>query len=338
MAQHELELWHHDDPLDEWDRFVDLSPQGCVFCRSWWLRAVCPDSFDILVLRESGRIVAGMPLPYRRRRGARAIIMPPLTQTLGVLLAPQERADYQRALSQEMAWMGALVEGIPPCASLVTRLHPSLGNWLPFYWAGYQQTTRYTYILDGLGDLERVSSELAHSKRKNIKRAQGLVAVQQDLDPGAFYDNHALTLRKQGDRINYPRELFLRLHEACYAHAAGKTWYAVDEAGHLHAAIFVAYDAHTAYYLLSSIDPDHRNSGAATLLVWEAIQHVAPLTQRFDFEGSMVQGVEQSFRRFGARQAPFFQIERVNCLPELILRDARGWWRWLRQHRGARAR
>ena len=333
MAQHDVEILHHHDPLDEWDRFVDLSPQGCVFCRSWWLRAVCPASFDILVLRERGQIVAGMPLPYRCRHGARTILMPPLTQTLGVLLAPQDTTNYERALSQEMERMSALVEGIPPCASLTTRLHPSISNWLPFHWAGYQETTRYTYVLDDLSDMEAVLSGLAHSKRKNIRRAQGLVTVHRDLDPSTFYDHHVLTLGKQGKRVAYGRELFARLHEAAQAHAAGATWYAMDRAAQMHAAIFMVYDAHAAYYLISTIDPDFRNSGAATLLVWEAINHVAPLTRRFDFEGSMVQGVEQSFRRFGARQARFFQIERVNRLPLLVLRDARGWWSWLRQRR-----
>jgi hypothetical protein len=67
---------------------VDESPQGTIFCRSWWLDAVCPNGYEILVLRKGDRIAAGMPLVWCRRFGYEAISMPPLTQTLGLLLEP----------------------------------------------------------------------------------------------------------------------------------------------------------------------------------------------------------------------------------------------------------
>ena len=35
---------------------------------------------------------------------------------------------------------------------------------------------------------------------------------------------------------------------------------------------------------------------------------VSETTNCFDFEGSMIPGVEQSFRRFGAKQTPYFII------------------------------
>src|SRR5689334_24058521 len=37
--------------------------------------------------------------------------------------------------------------------------HPSSSNWLPFYWSGFRQTTRYTYVIEDLTDLNRVRSE-----------------------------------------------------------------------------------------------------------------------------------------------------------------------------------
>ena len=46
------------------------------------------------------------------------------------------------------------------------------------------------------------------------------------------------------------------------------------------------------------------------LLLWEAIRRVAPRTAVFDFEGSMLQGVEGVNRRFGARQAPYLVVTR----------------------------
>ena len=93
----------------------------------------------------------------------------------------------------------------------------------------------------------------------------------------------------------------------------------MDRDDNLHAAIFVVFDSKSAYYLISTIDPDFRNSGASTLLIKKAIEYLAPFTQRFDFEGSMIDGVENSFRRIGARQIPYFAITRSNLAIELML-------------------
>src|SRR6185369_16639190 len=50
--------------------------------------------------------------------------------------------------------------------------HPSLTNWLPFYWSGFRQTTRFTQVLDDLSDLGRVWQGMSESTRRNIKKAE----------------------------------------------------------------------------------------------------------------------------------------------------------------------
>jgi lipid II:glycine glycyltransferase (peptidoglycan interpeptide bridge formation enzyme) len=207
-----------------------------------------------------------------------------------------------------------LIAGIPRVAHFNAFCHYSLTNWLPFHWAGYQQTTRYTYVIEDLSDLDAVFAAFAHSKRKNIKKAEQAVTVREDMPPEDFYRHHEMTLRKQGDAIFYSLDLFRRIHEATYSRGVGKTWYAVGEDGAVQSAIFVIFDPNSAYYLISTIDQAYRNVGSATLLVRDAILYAASRTRRFDFEGSMVQGVEHSFRKFGAVQKPYLHITQ-NRLP-----------------------
>jgi hypothetical protein len=311
-SKYEVQTLRACDRLDEWDRFVDESPQGSIFCRSWWLRAVCWDAFEILTLRRGGRTVAGMPMAVSSAVGQRIIHMPELTQVLGILLGPQTKGSYYANLSAEMDVLKKLVGAIPRFGYLNLNFHYNFTNWLPLYWAGYRQTTRYTYMFEDLTDLGKVFSGFAHSKRKNIKKAEKLVTVREDLSPRAFYENHKMTLKKQGADISYTYDLFSRIYDAAYSRRCGKTWYATGNEGALHAAIFVVYDEKSAYYLISTIDPDYANSGSATLLLREAITYVSRYTTRFDFEGSMLEAVEQSFRRFGAKQVPYFNISKDN--------------------------
>jgi len=314
QASSKPETLRPGDPMEEWDRFVDDSPQGCIFCKSWWLEAVSPGGYEFLVLRRGGRIAAGMPVVRYRRWGLDAVHMPQLTQTLGVLLAPPTSESYEKRLSAEMDLLTELIAAIPRVAHFNTFCHYSLTNWLPFHWAGYQQTTRYTYVIEDLSNLDAVFAGFAHSKRKNIKKAEQAVTVREDMPPEDFYRHHEMTMRKQGEAISYSLDLFRRIHEATYSRQAGKTWYAAGEDGAVQSAIFVIFDPKSAYYLISTIDPAYRNIGSATLLVRDAIKYSASRTRRFDFEGSMVQGVEHSFRKFGAVQKPYFHITR-NDLP-----------------------
>src|SRR4051812_10452199 len=42
----------------EWDDFVDASPQGSIYCKTWWLDAVCPDAYQLIAIPKDGIIRA----------------------------------------------------------------------------------------------------------------------------------------------------------------------------------------------------------------------------------------------------------------------------------------
>jgi hypothetical protein len=103
-----------------------------------------------------------------------------------------------------------------------------------------------------------------------------------------------------------------RIYEACEKQGSGQAFFAVDRQDRVHAALYLVWDGRAAYYLLGGGDPKLRNSGAHSLIMWEAIKHAATVSKTFDFEGSMVEPVERFFRAFGARQKPYHQITRIN--------------------------
>ena len=76
-------------------------------------------------------------------------------------------------------------------------------------------------------------------------------------------------------------------------------------------AIYIVWDANSAYYLLGGSDPNFRSSGANSLLLWEAIKFASGVTKRFDFEGSMIEPIERYFRGFGATQKPYLSISKT---------------------------
>ncbi len=124
-----------------------------------------------------------------------------------------------------------------------------------------------------------------------------------------------MTLRQQGATIGYSFEVFRRMYDAAYANNAGRTIYAIDAEGNLHGALFNIWSGNVAYDLISTIDHRFRNSGAATLLVYEMIKYLSDKVKVYDFEGSMMEGVENSFRQFGTTQTPYMAISKDNSSP-----------------------
>jgi hypothetical protein len=292
--------------LEDWDKFVDISPQGSLFCKSKWLEIVCP-SYKILTLWKKGRIVAGIPLcGYYTDTGRYVHNMPILTQTLGILFEPME-GKYHSILTKEMEMTQALIDYLPKFRWFYMQFHYNFTNWLPFHWSGYSQSTRYTYVFHDISDLDKIYDCFNNSKRDNIRKSKDYVEIKTGLTAREFRDIQQKALIKDGKELRVSNTGTFETFEKIY-NTMGKSWYAIDDKGNVHSAIYVVYDKISAYYLVSCVDRDFRKYGANTLLIWNAIKELSTETRKFDFEGSMIQGVENSFRQFGATQMPYFVI------------------------------
>jgi Acetyltransferase (GNAT) domain len=281
----------------------DLRPVS-IFQRHWWLDATAPGEWAEAVVGRSSDATAGLPYVIRQRHGLRILTMPKLTQSLGpwYVYRSGDRVSLEKKL------FGELIEALPTFDVFAQNFHPDLTNWLPFYWKGFTQTTSYTYVIEDLTDLARVFSAFGAGKKGDIKKAQKQVQVTRDLTVRDLYQHLELSLAAKGEVPSYPSSLLERIHEACLSRSQGRIYAAVDANGDVHAAIFVVWDRASAYLLVSSIHPAHRASGAGSLLIWQSIQDSAAVTKQFNFEGSMIESIERSYRAFGGTQMTYSHI------------------------------
>lgn len=278
---------------------------------------MAPGSWGEATVQRGGELVARLPYVVKRRCGLTSLVMPPLTQNLGPWLRPRE-GKYASRLASEKELMNELIEKLPPFDRFSQSFHFSITNWLPFYWRGFTQTTRYTYRLEDLSDLETLWSDLAENVRRAIRKARKEVSMREDMDVEAFIKLNSLTFARQGAEAPYPPELVRRLDAACAEQGRRKILFAEDASGLVHAAVYVVWDEDSAYNLMLGSTPELRGSGASSLVMWEAIQYASKVTRSFDFEGSMIESVERSFRSFGARQVPYFHVSRMSRRMNLL--------------------
>lgn len=288
-------------------------PSIPLFSQAWWLDAVSPGGWGVVLAYRGAQIEGALPYVIRRKWGMTFVVQPKLTQTLGPWVCSTEKS-YPKALAHEKDVLSALGGGLPRCDHFAQNWHHARQNWLPFYWLCFQQTTRYTYRLSGLGNEAELWKDLQQNIRSDIKKAANrfLLEVRSAKDLDEFLTLNRATFQRQGRELPYERELVARVDEAAGSRDARDCLVAVDPDGNPHAGVYIVRSGDTAYYLMGGGDPEFRNSGATSLVLWEAIRRQPATVEFFDFEGSMVEPIERFFRAFGARQTPYFRVTKTN--------------------------
>ncbi len=290
-----------------------------VFSQDWWLDAVCGENgWDVITLEKNNEVFATLPYYFRKRRSGLHIEMPLLTQTLGPWLRPTKAQKYRTKLGNDMDTLSKLVEALPPFRSFDQFFHHSVTTWLPFYWAGFQQTTRYTYVFPDLSKPEKIFEDVDHGVRKYISKAKEEIDVVASDDLREFYRINTAVFTKQDRKVPYSFEFLSRLDTALRRQQKRSMLFAVDKAGELRAGLYLVWSGECTYSLMSGIDPEFQNDGALRLLFWEGIMNASKVTRSFDFEGSMLKPVERNFRKFGPVQTPYHRVFLKHTLQDKV--------------------
>jgi hypothetical protein len=298
------------------------SATNTIFGQPWWLDAVAPGRWGESLVTRGTDVAARLPFAIKERFGVRVLTQPPLAPFLG----PWVRwtgSKSPKQLEEEKALMSELIDQLPRFDAFRQSFAPTVGNWLPFYWKGFEATTRYTYRIEDLSDLDRVWGEFAHGTRRHVRKAQKELSVRTDLGIDVLLALYQQVYDKQGLSPPVGADLVHRLDQACADRGARTLLFAVDAQERVHGAALIVHESEQSYLLMSGMDTQLRSSGAISLLVYEAIRRSAEVSGAFDFAGSMIESVERFNRGFGARQQPYLHVRRTRRLiqPLLAARD-----------------
>jgi hypothetical protein len=294
--------------------FCDEHPEIPLFMQAWWLDAVCIEekTWDVLLCEENGKIVGAMPYHLLKKWGFKTIIQPQLTQYNGIWIDYPKDQKLHKRYSFEKRVMDNLIDQLEnqKWDFYSQNFHYSFKNWQPFYWREFRQTTRYTYRINDLSDLEKVFENFSYAKQKHIKKENDDLQIEFSLSANDFFVFHKDCLKQKNVAIEYSQKLFLSFYNETDKRKQGKIISLKDKNNNLHSALFFVWDKNSAYALISAINPQFKSDGASTKIFWETIKFVSDKTKAFDFEGSMIKGVAQSFQQFGAEQVSYFNISK----------------------------
>lgn len=281
-----------------------------IFEQPWWLDIVAKDSWREVCVAEEGKIKARLPVVEQKGAGVYRIRMPKLTQTLGIWMEHDGERQGNKYLAREKELVNGILEQLSEAKDIKICLDSVCSYTLPYIWKGFKVSPRYSYRIKDLSDLERVYSQFGKVVKKNIKSAKNKVTITDKVNSEILYELLERTFRNQGRGYPHSKELIQEIVRESERREAGRMLTAIDAKGNVHACSYFIYDKNVCYYLMSGSDPEHRSSGAQTLILWEGIQFASKVSKNFDFEGSMIEGIEAFFRPFGGELVTNYEISK----------------------------
>jgi hypothetical protein len=271
-----LELTELDDDA-LWDQLVEASPQGTVFSQTGFLRSLGCHFRRYRIGTPSQALALCSVIEDDRGEQVRAFDFTPYQ---GILFMPNPAAPQRQRVLDEFRITEFLVNALTSRYDKVAMpLSWNVKDLRPFLWHNYhasdqgqfQATPRYTAVLD-LTTLDSHSfpEQTRACRRQELRKAANYL-VQEDHDIDLFLTMYGLTFLRQG--IALPEatlQLVRRITVMALAQGYGRLSSCITPQG-VASMMLVLFDKKRAYYLFAANNPDLRNTGSATRLMFENI-------------------------------------------------------------------
>ena len=285
----------------KWNDFVLLSNQGSVFSNTNYIQILAVDFKILSVIDNNNSILAGIVLT---KNHINLYSNPFFDKYLGILYKDSSNLS-QKQLSKQYKLTKLLVNELKEIKSFDYYFHPEFINWINFYWSGFTQQTRYTYVINLQNSIDLIYNNFNDKIKNDIKNAQkNNIQIKFDIPFSNFYNIINKTFKRQGSDAPFDKKRLENLFNSEFFTSVA----ALNNNNEFIAVCGLINDKKSSYLILNGIDIEKHVRGANSLIIFEAIKFYKIKCSSFDFEGSMINGVEQFYRRFGGELTPYMRI------------------------------
>lgn len=286
-------LTHNQIDTQRWDECIAQSPDGNIYCWSWYLDVVHPD-WEALVEDDYATV---MPLAGNKKCGINYLFQPFFTQKFGVF----SKKEVSEAKIEE--FLNAI---------------PEKFKFADFRLKGVKGVTHRNIELS----LNREYSVLAENYHSNTKRnlakakKEGLKVIE-DVEPSAiiklFRQNRGKDIKHWGDK-EYER--LLELVETAKKHDACMVLGAQNIDNQIVAGAFFMMSHNKTVFLFSGSDESNKENHGLTFLLDYVIEKNSGTNTILDFEGSDNDGLARFYKGFGGEEKYYTEL-RLNRLNKI---------------------
>jgi hypothetical protein len=283
-----------------------------IFMQYWWLNAACGESgWNIALSYDKGGNIRGA-LAYHTKQywGVNVILPPQLTPYTGVWLDIDKDSKLHTRYALEHEITGELIAALPRVPFVKLNTSFLFHDGLAFLWNGFRQSLKYTYILENLQDTNFIFNHFKSELRREIRLGEQQYELKIIDDIEIFYHFNKKTFDRKGLKTPYSLA-FLKVIDAVCVQQNARKIYVAQQNNVPVAMLYTVFDKDTTTNLMNAFDAEIPKNVGVKFLLWCAIKDAAERQHRFDFEGSMLPGIEAFVRGFGGEAKPYYSFSKA---------------------------
>ncbi|MCC6372736.1 MAG: peptidoglycan bridge formation glycyltransferase FemA/FemB family protein [Bacteroidia bacterium] len=296
-------------------------PHTGVFGSLKWLSVYGDELKLIGIYKDERQLIGGFFYLLTKKYNFNFVKLPPYTPHCGLFFVSdsKNKSSANNFSKEVMTEVCNYFTALKP-ALTVLAFPSQMVDFQPFIWEKYKVVPNYTYRIGLTKTLEEIVSNFDSKNRNAINKAlkEGVEVQQNQLgkeELNAFFVN---SLSAAGANI-YKSELKNIFSK--FSDNSNSFSMEARRNNELLGVVFCVYDKNTCYYLLGGVKKDSGVQGVNNLLVQKSIEQAKQLgCHTFDFEGSMLKGVEKFFRSFGPELFPYYTVNKAKLPLELMLK------------------
>jgi predicted GNAT family N-acyltransferase len=293
--------------------FSEGNRQILIFQTPLWLDAVVgKNNWEVAISHKGKNITGALPYVTSKRLGFFQVTIPILTYYLGPIFFYPNDLNEDNKISFQRKTLLELISQLPKTDRFVTQTDFNFDYWLPFYWNGFKQTTRYTYILSTQRDLETIFNTFKPTLKKAINKASETFRISEGEIINTLYELHKEDYNSKGLKTAFTQRELDKIDVKIKNENLRLILEATDAKNEVIAAIYLLKDAQYFHYMFGAVDSKNRSTGVMSQLIWAAIQEAKKQNLGFNFGGSMNKNIEQYFSGFKATLKPYMRISKIS--------------------------
>jgi lipid II:glycine glycyltransferase (peptidoglycan interpeptide bridge formation enzyme) len=292
-----------------------------VFGSLKWLSIYGDALSAVGIFKDDTQLIGGFYFCKTKKFGLPFLKLPPYTPHCGLFFKTEGKNKSSLSnFSKDV--MNEIVKYLDAQKSMLTVLAfpHTIVDLQPFVWQKYKVVPNYTYQIQLQTTFETITSHFDSKNRNVINKAlkEGVQVNENELDNSQLFDFFMQSLSTTNANIyeNELKQIFFT-----FADTTNSFSLSAKKDGILLGVVFCIFDQNVCYYLLGGVNKKAGTPGVNNLLVQKSIEKAQSLNcQIFDFEGSMLKGVEKFFRSFGPDLIPYFTVNRGTLPLEILLK------------------
>jgi hypothetical protein len=292
-----------------------------VFGSEKWL-SVYGDTLTLMgIYKDEHQLIGGFFYLKTKKFGFTFIKLPPYTPHCGLFfVGDSKNQSSKNNFSKEVINEVCNYFSEQKSALCILAFPSQINDFQPFIWNKYKVVPNYTYRINLEQSIEDIKAHFDSKNRNVINKAikEEVVVSENILGKAELLDFFVNSLETTDANI-YSAELKNIFHQ--FSDDSNSFGLTAKKGAEILGSVFCIYDKNTCYYLLGGVNKKSGIQGVNNLLIQKSIEKAKELgCKTFDFEGSMLKGVEKFFRSFGGEMVPYYTVNKAILPLEILLK------------------